>query len=355
MLFIQFLPKDKLMHIKNYTLAILIALFFTCSQTMLSAQSCNNDAPVTFTILPDGISGNCFLQINWTNGNMPEIACGSPGAPNGSITGDLIDMSITANGTSYALYDRGNGGSCNGFSSSIAYSSEANAYITTISNADFCLAGEAISIEGNRTGASAFDCANLPNSETPAPAELLYFKGQAMERENLLQWATSSEENVTTFVVEKSKDGKGDFQTVGSASAAGFSDAMEYYELKDQSPLPLTYYRLRTIDFDGSEDFSDWVAVARQKGNTAANLAVFPLPLGKEALQIYYTADTDEKVILSLTDISGKELYQRNIELEAGVHHWDFDLPVFYQGLLVLKIHNKEGVYSQLIPRIRED
>lgn len=329
--------------------------FLILIANFLSAQSCGTDAPFNFTIVPDvDNAGDCFLQINWL-GEMPEIACGSPGTPVGTLNGTLFDLATTVNGLNEILYDRGSGSSCNNAIVNIEYGTTSNTYISTISNVNFCLAGNTISIEGNRSGGASFLCVNLPNSNVAAPVELAYFKGKATDKSNTLQWATSSEENVSTFVIEKSLDGKRTMEIVGSLTAVGFSDAMEYYQLEDKNPRPLTYYRLKSIDFDGTYSLSKWVAVQRQIEEQEAILSISPVPLqGEEYLQVYYQAKYSESIVISITDINGRQLFEERKTIDTGVYNWSFDFPKFQQDLLILQIASREGTISRLIPIIQD-
>ena len=338
------------MNKKFYSFILLFGLLvFTVD--FLAAQSCGTDAPFNFTIVPDVSNPtNCLLQINWNDGEMPEIACGSPGTAVGTVNGVLFDLSITVNGLNEVLYNRGNGNSCNNSIVNIEYGSTTNSYLTNFSMMNFCLAGISISIEGNRSGGASFSCVTLPNSDVAAPVELAYFKGKAGAKSNSLQWATSSEENVSTFVIEKSPDGKRNIEALGSLTAVGFSEEMEYYQLEDESPRPLTYYRLRSIDFDGTYSISEWVVVQRQLQSKEAFLEISPVPLTKELLRVYYQAHSKESVLISITDINGRKLWEERKQLEEGVYNWELVFPDFDQQLLIFRLQSKDGVISRLIP-----
>lgn len=339
------------MRTKLYS-SILFLLLWGFTVDFLAAQSCGADAPFNFTIVPDvNNPSDCFLQINWLAGEMPEIACGSPGTAVGTVNGVLFDLSVTVNGLNEVLYNRGNGNNCNNSIVNIEYGTSSNSYITTVSLMNFCLAGNVITIEGNRSGGASFFC-DLANSDVAAPVELVYFKGIAGEKSNRLQWATSSEENVSTFVVERSSDGKRNIETLGSLAAVGFSDAMEYYQLEDDNPRPLTYYRLRSIDFDATYSTSEWIVVQRALEGKASILEISPVPLRDEPLQVFYQADSEESILILITDINGRKLWEERKVLAEGTYNWTFELPGFQQDLLILQITNRDGVLSRLIPKV---
>ncbi len=188
----------------------------------------------------------------------------------------------------------------------------------------------------------------------PAPVDLVSFSGKAMEFSNEINWSTASEEGSALFLVERSINGRSNFEPLGSLPAQGNSNYLKNYQMTDRSPFPITYYRLHSIDLDGSKEISDWVAIKRDKAVSDNQLHVFPLPLGDQPLQVYYQANLEEPIDIAITDISGRVLYTDYKVLPKGIHNWSIDLPQFETGLLVLKIISRSGQQTSLIPRIIE-
>ena len=332
---------------KLFTFALSLICTFIVQPKEVFSQACTGDSPVSYTVVQAGAT--CFLQINWS-GAMPEITCGTPGTPvagsNVPANRVLIDLQVTVNGTTYVLYDRGSGSSCNGAVPGLVYGPEPNTYITVSSNADFCTAAGAssISVIGNQTGASAINC-DLANGNVPQPVELTSFQGQAMEKFNKLTWETESEENAMVFVLERSGNGKPPFEEIGSVAATGFSTSLESYEYIDEKPLPISYYRLRNVDFDGTTEYSDLIVVERSIKNIFKVIA-FPVPFRNgEPVQIYFEALKEEKARIILSDPLGRMLYRESILTKAGVNRVELDLKAeFSSELYILSIDNGEEV-----------
>ncbi len=96
---------------------------------------------------------------------------------------------------------------------------------------------------------------------SPLPVELLSFEAKAIDRDVALEWVTASELNSSHFDVERSGD-TGTWEKVDVVDAAGNSQMPIRYATTDHAPLPgLSYYRLRTVDLDGSFKFSPVVPV----------------------------------------------------------------------------------------------
>src|SRR6185295_14442449 len=118
-----------------------------------------------------------------------------------------------------------------------------------------------IASTNNFTYFCKFSLANLVGGSNPLPVELLFFNAQLHESIVDISWATASELNSDSFMLERASDGL-NFVTIAQAGAAGYSNQLQNYSSIDNSPLPgLSYYRLKQIDYDGTETYSKAVSV----------------------------------------------------------------------------------------------
>ena len=108
------------------------------------------------------------------------------------------------------------------------------------------------------------------------PIELVRFDGKKDKQSNLLTWQTATERGVKEFALERSADGKS-FAHIGIVKAAGNSTSLLSYNFSDNTPLPVSYYRLRTIDFDGKEEISKVISIQDSK-NGKETFVVYPNP-----------------------------------------------------------------------------
>lgn len=98
-------------------------------------------------------------------------------------------------------------------------------------------------------------------SFTLLPVELLYFTAMPEGDGVVLNWATATELNNAGFQVERSGDGER-FETIIRMPGMGTTQQVTEYKELDRDPLPgLSYYRLRQTDIDGTETWSNTVAV----------------------------------------------------------------------------------------------
>jgi hypothetical protein len=110
---------------------------------------------------------------------------------------------------------------------------------------------------------------------TVLPLEMISFTGAQKGEEISLNWVTASEKNTHKFIIERSIDGER-FETAGVMNAAGNSTSALSYEFTDDQPVEgIAYYRVTTIDTDGSTSESDIIAVRYDRAQKAV---VYPNP-----------------------------------------------------------------------------
>jgi hypothetical protein len=109
------------------------------------------------------------------------------------------------------------------------------------------------------------------------PVDLVWFKA-ALQTPNsvAIRWQTASELNSQSFIVEKSQTIDG-FEAVAVLNAKGNSSQLNTYELEDNNPnIGQNYYRLKSLDLDGSYSYSRPVAVWVE--NPSELVTVYPNP-----------------------------------------------------------------------------
>ena len=178
---------------------------------------------------------------------------------------------------------------------------------------------------GTLADASAFFAA-IPNNFTGSvlPVELTAFDVQNTEgSKNHLTWATASETNNKGFDIERSRDGT-TFQSIGTVKAIGKAGN---YNFTDAEPVNGTnYYRLRQIDFDGTETFSKVVSVANKGGKA---LKVYPTLVTNGIL----TVDTEGVQLrdFSVTNLLGQQVL-------VGKTTTQIDVSSLAKGTYMLKV-----------------
>jgi hypothetical protein len=130
-------------------------------------------------------------------------------------------------------------------------------------------------ISGDFVDPTLYQVNAIDDCGIPLPVELLSFSVKEDEGTALLTWSTASEINNDRFEVMRSVDGI-EYKTIGRVFGAGNSSSLLRYAYLDTYPeMGLSYYQLKQIDFDGTEDLS-W-PVAFVLGNSS-EFNLFPNP-----------------------------------------------------------------------------
>ena len=184
----------------------------------------------------------------------------------------------------------------------------------------------------------------------PLPLTLDIFSAQRQDNTVLLNWTTLQEQNTAWFEIQRAADAT-NYEAVGKVQAAGNSERPLHYEFIDHLPAPATpkyYYRLKMTDLDGRFTYSPIVSIGILAG--AFNLTAYPNPLVRTAT-LNATSTATENALLTLTDMSGRQVLVRPVFLQKGSNI--LPLP-FFEGLgkgiyqLRLATHEKTGTIRLL-------
>jgi len=84
---------------------------------------------------------------------------------------------------------------------------------------------------------------------------------------NMLSWSTSSEDDLKTFIIEKSVDGSS-FEEIGETRGAGNAEGIQDYQFLDmRMGVEEAYYRLRMVSLDAFESYTHTIFFKRTKNN----------------------------------------------------------------------------------------
>ncbi|HSH64990.1 MAG TPA: T9SS type A sorting domain-containing protein, partial [Bacteroidia bacterium] len=164
---------------------------------------------------------------------------------------------------------------------------------------------------------SRFAIANKSSGLNPLPIELLNFEVTPKESVVELVWSTASETNNDYFSIERTRDGI-NFEEIGRIKGAGNSTYLLNYVTTDNAPFQgISYYRLKQTDFDGKFSYSGLKKV-EFKSNPDISFNVYPNPSEGEEINIDFTTDQDEELIIEMRDLNGKTIYSLSMIVDQG-------------------------------------
>jgi hypothetical protein len=150
------------------------------------------------------------------------------------------------------------------------------------------------------------------NENAVLPVELIDFKGVASGKQNKISWSTASEYDTKCFILER-RNNYGDFTSLDFVAAMGHTNQTQFYEWVDNAPVPLSMYRLKIMDLNGSYEYSKVISVENAERNAMMILHHF----NKDELSIRLTDVPMGEARISIFDMQGKDIYIQNIDIHG--------------------------------------
>ncbi len=230
------------------------------------------------------------------------------------------------------------------FSSGIPATEPAVATCATIggTNTDMANVGRVFLRQGSASNAPTFVVDEIRISNTwangPLPVTIHSFKGILNNNSVALFWSTSSEMNNRGFEVERSTDGK-EFETIGFVKGSGTSNKVINYLFTDNNAkAPILYYRLKQIDFDGKNSYTDVLTLSNDK----IDIGITPNPFVDEIS--IRSENASQEITAELFDLNG-----RSQKVVSGNGNVVISTQELLNGVYFIRINNGDRV---LVKRI---
>ncbi len=147
---------------------------------------------------------------------------------------------------------------------------------------------------------------------------------------NIINWTTINENKSNFFQVQRANNPQANWQTIGTVKAAGNSQTTKDYQFADDAPLSISYYRLRSVDFDGKESLSNIVSVLSDKGG---KLKVYPT-IAQEKVTI--SSDSNEPQTFNIYNLLGQ-----NVQTGQLSGQKDLNINTLSTGTYLLKVNGE--------------
>ena len=187
------------------------------------------------------------------------------------------------------------------------------------------LAGSVVGTAGTNAGTltdpqvlrTGLTLANLTNTfyigsvnaaNSPLPITLTDFYGIEANGGVNLKWVTASEENTDYFLLERSRDGA-EFQPISRVKGQGTVSSQTEYSYLDATASGRNYYRLKSVDLNGSFVFSKVILV-----DAGAVFAVYPNPIVNRKFTVDFFDNDGSNVLIVLIDQFGRACEHKEIK-----------------------------------------
>jgi hypothetical protein len=178
------------------------------------------------------------------------------------------------------------------------------------------------------------------------PVELIAFQTKCLDSYAEISWTTASEVNNDYFQVERSINGE-NWEVIGIVQGNGTTSNENHYSLKDENPRgSIAYYRLRQVDFDGTQE----VFPIKSLQPCADNSGVEIISHNNGNYQVIFNADLSGDYQIDLYDMSGKKIRNtKTVYVDGGENLFLFDDSHAATGVYMVRVSNNQ---EQITKRI---
>lgn len=171
----------------------------------------------------------------------------------------------------------------------------------------------------------------------PLPIELLFFDAQLVQPGMYVRcdWSTASEINNDYFSVEKSNDGIF-FNQIGTIKGAGTSATTQNYSFYDYEPFsPVSYYRLKQVDYDGQFTYSP-VRAVDVSGQDGLN---FIVTFGNQSVvSVSFFNASESEAVLEMFNAYGQKVFSENVTLQEGTTKTETQINQLTTGVYFFRV-----------------
>jgi len=171
------------------------------------------------------------------------------------------------------------------------------------------------------------------------PVKLISFDATAKSDYNLISWTAGSEVNIQWQIIESSVDGKEWTELDKLASKGGSSDT--HYETVDRYPTQVTFYRLKSVDFDGYTEIFEPVVVRRGARDNKLSIASMSPNPANDFVTISINSEFEEEIELQLIDMTGKIILHKAWLNDDYTSSINLDLTEIATGAYFLNVKSK--------------
>ncbi len=168
------------------------------------------------------------------------------------------------------------------------------------------------------------------------PLELISFTGSIVNNQAQLQWITQVEMGVKSYELLRSGDGT-NFNTINTGKPF-YGVSQNRYSYIDAAPLSEGYYRLKTVNFDGSSSLSNIVLL---KLNT--NQLLLHYDALNTVVKIKSIRSNSDKLQVMIYSADGKQVLKKEKSLPSGINEMNISLLGYVPGVYIVSAETGAG------------
>ena len=155
-----------------------------------------------------------------------------------------------------------------------------------------------------------------------------------------------SEINSDYIEIQSSPNGSTKWEAIGKVQTKGESLSKLDYDLFDNNPYEVTYYRLNAVDQDGKSEMSHSINVKRE--DKLGKMSLSPNPTSSSiSLQTVSTTEMTGAIIIH--DLTGKIVKNESVNLRNGLNTFSINLDDLNTGIYLFSLRTEEGIQVEKI------
>lgn len=159
---------------------------------------------------------------------------------------------------------------------------------------------------------------------TTLPVSFTTIKATKVNRQVKVDWNVENEHAVSRYEIERSADGLL-FNRVGTQVATGNNMSTVAYAFLDINPLTgANYYRIKSIDIDGTVKYSTVVKVSM---DAIVSFQVFPNPVAGNTINILFADAQAGIYTVTLLNAAGQKVFTKQVSDITGTRRVSLSLP----------------------------
>lgn len=204
----------------------------------------------------------------------------------------------------------------------------------------------------DRNGFEDFSAFGVVSGSVFLGIDLLDLSAEAINNKYIqVEWSTAKEEDVDYFEIQRSTD-DANFVSIQSTDAVGNSITEQNYSIDDYAVLPNVnyYYRIKSIDTDGTVDYTHSVVATINKEGAYDEINVYPNPISGDQVTIEVSSSIDKSSMITVYDAIGQLIEHKRIAINKGLNVFTLDTREWPDAVYYLHITNKEeAIIEELI------
>jgi hypothetical protein len=141
---------------------------------------------------------------------------------------------------------------------------------------------------------------------------LKYFTAWKTSEGNILKWLSLKENDNAFFEIERSTDGI-TYNSIGRVAGQGNSIAEKSYQFLDPAPPAEGFYRLRMVESNGKNSYSNVIRVEREKINSKITFN----NIVRDQIVLQTSDLKQDKLLIKIVDRAGREVYHQNTSINS--------------------------------------